>query len=806
VSTRRVGANEAGRRSLFIDLRVAGSRSVAAFRDAGPSAWLKRRDANFAALRRAGRTAIVMPGLFALGVKVIGSPVIGEFAAFGSFALLLMAGFAGSFRERLQAQATLAVASVVLVCVGTAVSSNVWAAVIVTVLVSFLIIFAGVVSSVMAGATTSLLLALMLALSLPGSVSSLPDRLAGWGIAAAVSLAAIVVLWPLPVRDPLRIGGIAAIRALAARLRSEATCKLGHDEESLTLDLERAVARAAEAVATLERGFFATPYRPTALGTAARTVLRLVDEVIWLDAILAQSASPVEASGDDPMSSEVRVVAAAVLERGADLLELTGGSGEELGGALAELSKVLSSMEIHATERLGVLGVASGDPDEVVAAFIRELDPSFRAQELAFAVSLIGRNIEATAAAERRGWAARLLGSRPQGLGGPLSLAQERAAAHVERHSVSLRNSVRGAVGLGLAVAVAHATGVQHAFWVLFGTLSILRSNALSTGQTAARALIGTLVGFTISAALLVAIGSSPTVLWLILPLAVLIAGVAPAAISYTAGQAAFTATMVILFNLVAPVGWRIGLIRVEDVALGAGVSLVVGILFWPSGARAALRQALAEAYLDSATYLVDAVNLAVGRCHPRRGPADPTASALKAAASARRLDDTFRTYLAERGAKPVGLAEVTTLVNGVAGVRLASDAVASLWRQEVPVVLNDDSKAPEELQKMAADLRTWYGDLAGGLIGHLDLRPPPVYDEAAARRLARSVLSDLQGERASACASAIRVIWTADHLDVARRLGLAILPEASAAVTSAARRPGEWLGFSRIRSTSKKR
>ncbi|MGH1526821.1 hypothetical protein ACRAWC_23800 [Leifsonia sp. L25] len=47
---------------------------------------------------------------------------------------------------------------------------------------------------------------------------------------------------------------------------------------------------------------------------------------------------------------------------------------------------------------------------------------------------------------------------------------------------------------------------------------------------------------------------------------------------------------------------------------------------------------------------------------------------------ASRRLDDALRTYLAERGAKRRPLAEVSASVTGVAGVRLASDAIVELW------------------------------------------------------------------------------------------------------------------------------
>ena len=50
-----------------------------------------------------------MPAVFALGDKVIGNPQVATFAAFGSFAMLLLVDFGGPMAERLQAEAALAV-------------------------------------------------------------------------------------------------------------------------------------------------------------------------------------------------------------------------------------------------------------------------------------------------------------------------------------------------------------------------------------------------------------------------------------------------------------------------------------------------------------------------------------------------------------------------------------------------------------------------------------------------------------------------------------------------------------------------
>jgi hypothetical protein len=131
-------------------------------------AWIRARDPGLRALRRAGRTAIVMPAMFAIGDRVIGNPNVATFAAFGSFAMLLLVDFTGPMRERLQAQAALSVVCGALVCLGTLASSSEGLGALAMALVGFAVLFAGVVSSVLASATTSLLLAFILPVSLAG--------------------------------------------------------------------------------------------------------------------------------------------------------------------------------------------------------------------------------------------------------------------------------------------------------------------------------------------------------------------------------------------------------------------------------------------------------------------------------------------------------------------------------------------------------------------------------------------------------------------------------------------------------------
>jgi hypothetical protein len=758
--------------------------------------WLRARDAGLSALRRAARTAIVMPSMFAIGTKVLGNPTLATFAAFGSFAMLLLVDFGGSRRERLAAQLSLVAVGAVFVCLGTLASNSLWLAAVAMAVVGFVVLFAGVVSSVLAGATTSLLLGFILPVTLPGPVGSIPDRLFGWLLAGAVSLVAITLLWPTPASDPLRSSAAEACRSLAAQLAAEVRFVLAGRLDATELDA--AVAAADAAVTAMRNGFFATPYRPTGLTSAARTVVRLVDEVVWLSVILDQPSPGRHQHPVDPSVCAVKAAAAAVLEHSANLLVAPGRSTtHRLDEELTRLRQALKKLENNVTDELPVHRAAVIDEshtvqtasnDATVAEFVSSLEPSFRAQEMSFAISAIADNIALTAAAQQRSWTEQLLGHQPAGVAGPLASAYERAGAHAERHSVWLHNSLRGAAALGVAVAIAELTGVQHSFWVVLGTLSVLRSNALSTGQNVLRGLLGTVAGFVIGAALVLAIGTNTVAFWCLLPPAILFAGLAPAVISFAAGQAGFTVTLLILFNIIVPSGWQVGLVRIEDIAIGCAVSLVVGALFWPRGAGSALGQTLAEAYTESAQYLRQAVTFGMLRCDRQDSIAlPPQAESQRAAAAARRLDDAFRNFLAERGSKRLPLTAVATLITGVAGLRLTADAVLELWTGQDGSPTGDRTAARNELLAGLDSVAGWYESMASALTGGGQVPEPLPHDQLADSRLIEAVRRDLSGEHGRATATAVRMIWTGDHLDAARRLQLSLSEPARVAAT---RRP----------------
>jgi Fusaric acid resistance protein-like len=626
------------------------------------SAWMPAWSAP--AAMRAVRATIVVPTLFALTFKVIGDPQMTVFAVFGAFAMLVLASFGGSRRDKAIAHLGLAVTGSVVLIIGTLASRPAWLAAVVTVPVAFAILFAGVAGPNPASGVTAALLAYVLPVASAGSASTIPARLAGWWLAAVASTAAVLLLSPRSPGDRLRASAAGLAAALGAYL--DATLR----GKAAPAEWEAAIAAKRDLIGL----FAATPYRPTGLATADQGLANVVQLLEWCTALIS-----------DALEGHLHTREAVPADR------------ELLSAAAAVLT--------------GIAGVLRGDPDTALdldrleraraasAAHEREMpaDPAghqaaaaqaFHAQTIAVAARgaaadamIAARRADPdTVAAERRRWyggpdeepAPR---HRLRALTAPPALAGAAgfAARHASLRSMWFRSSARGAVALAVAVAVADVSSVQHGFWVVLGTLSVLRTNAASTESTALRALAGTVIGFVVGAALLLAIGTSATALWVALPAAVLVASYAPGTAPFLVGQAAFTVTVVVLFNLLAPAGWKVGLLRIEDVAIGCAVSLVVGVLFWPRGAAAVVGDDLADAFRRGGAYLTEAVDWALGE----RGRAPGTAVAAVTAGI--RLDEALRGYLSEQGAKRVTKEDLWSLVMATMRLRLTAYSVAAM-------------------------------------------------------------------------------------------------------------------------------
>jgi uncharacterized membrane protein YccC len=256
--------------------------------------------------------------------------------------------------------------------------------------------------------------------------------------------------------------------------------------------------------------------------------------------------------------------------------------------------------------------------------------------------------------------------------------------------SIWLRNSLRTALGLALAVFVARSLAVPYAFWVVLGTLSALRGNISATGRSALLALGGTGLGVLIAVPFVGATGSEPWLLWVVFPALVFLAAYTPTAVNFLVGQMAFSVLVVVLFNILAPTDWQIGLVRVENAALGLAVSVVVGLLLWPRGAQGQLRSALADLYDAAASSL----SFSFRRTLIDSGEPPEAVDAARdlARTQAIRAEEVFELFLKERTRQALDVDAWATLLTCGKGFLLIGDVVDWLFEHGYAAVGTDAS------------------------------------------------------------------------------------------------------------------
>ena len=677
------------------------------------------------ALRAAARAAIVMPCVFAFAMKVVGGIDVSTYAAFGSFSILVLADFGGAWRPRLGAYLTLAAIGFTFIALGTLCSQDPWLAAAAAVVVGFLVLFSGALGGYFAAGGLAAMITFVLPVTAQAPASVIPDRWLGYALAATAGITAQMLLWPARPRDRLRAEVAAACRALAELVDTLAA------QGRVAGDAHTA-ARAAVNVA--QRQFLATPYRPTGPAAATETAALLVDELDWL--LSFTMTGPIDVQRDGP----VLHASAAVLR--ASAVTLDGGPADG-----PTLDALVATREAHAASiaaRVEALPPA-GDDRALGAA----VDAAFATMAISRAAVHIGRT---TDLARRSGTSA---------AAAALVAGEMRAAEHASVRSVWFRNSLRGALALAVAVFVAQDTSLQHGFWVVLGTLSVLRSNALSTGATVLGALAGTAVGIVVGALVVTALGTEHSLLWIALPPAVLLAAYAPRVISFAAGQAGFTLALLILFNLIAPVGWRVGIVRVEDVAIGFAISLAFGVLFWPRGAGAVLRRRLAATYALAADAVAAALDAGVAGGDPDRAER----AIVVADDAGRRLDEAFRQALAERAVQRVDVPAGATLIAGAARLRRTARSLRALRE------LHGAATGAMTLDGERDAIRAWYRDL--GLALREGVAPPATRgpdDRARERVLAGTRTAVAAGDEAGV-RGALAVTWAARHLENLRAL-----------------------------------
>ena len=181
--------------------------------------------------------------------------------------------------------------------------------------------------------------------------------------------------------------------------------------------------------------------------------------------------------------------------------------------------------------------------------------------------------------------------------------------------------TIRFMLCTGVAAVLSEVLPLQRSYWLVLTVGIILKPDFGSVFARALQRAIGTIVGAVLGAAILVIVPYGP---WLLLPFGVL-AALLPFARARNFGLVAtfLTPLVVLLIDLLTPVGWQLAEARLVDTVLASVVVLVVGYAPWPSAWQVHLPGQFAEAVRAVADYMDEALTTgAAGAGRPAGGAA----------------------------------------------------------------------------------------------------------------------------------------------------------------------------------------
>jgi uncharacterized membrane protein YccC len=581
------------------------------------------------AQRRAVRAGTSATVAFYLGWVVIDNPELAVFATLSVIGLLVLADFGGSPGRQARAYALATVLAAALVALGTAVSEHTFAAAGLLFVVALCVSLSTAVGRNVATGANGVLLFFLVACAVPASLSALESRVYGVLLGGGISLLAALIIWPQRPLNRLRPALADAVDTLATRIG-----RLSQRREDAADSFAEPV---RDALASAGPDRLAVGERPTLATKRDHAQLRVGYGLSRVQLMLERlSQRPVLSRG---VADAERILARELRQ----VLEATAAAlrGERPPPAVDE---ALDAGRAHRerSDAALVRDLTLGGAGDTLAV---GADRSLLAGELATSVGGVVQDARVVVGTDRH--PARV-GSLSEGFARRVEAVLDRLVAIVSStlstRSVVLQNSLRLAVALSLARLVGGVLEVENGFWVLFATLSVMRTSAIRTGATALQAVLGTLIGFAVGVPLLLAIGTRGHLHLYVLPI-VIVGGLLAGSINVVWGQAGFTVLVSVLFDLVEPTGWEIGVIRVQDVVIGAAAGVLLGLAVWPRGAAGQLAKSLGEA-VEACGDLVAATVLR--RLHPTGlEQLSPLRSSVRA--KALRADGVLAVFLTER-------------------------------------------------------------------------------------------------------------------------------------------------------------
>lgn len=539
-------------------------------------------DPSHVILRRGLRVALVLPLTYLFVANVLQFEFGATYAVFGTFALLGICDFGGPAKDKARAYLLTGVAGLVSITLGSVTAYNFGVAIATTFIVGTLLSFSTVLRGYVSSAQMGVLLPFVIAVTAVPELSQLPQRLAGFAIATVISTAAAILLWPSHVRSSLRVQIADTLEATSNLMRS--MWPLADSDSTVSVAARQRELR--EQTHRLRDQYEGRMMRPGTATSRDRSLLRLVDELSRIRFFLRWQ--PTDGCTERPEDLELAQLAASSLDGCAQSIQ---GRGKTPSPMILDEAR-----EAHRNE------TDEWANSELQAGNVREVEvvtnAGFHLRMAALSAELI-----CAYTCGSLGHPTKMEGPQTAGI---VYEVPEASTGDILKSNLTLRSpwlqlALRTGLALALAVAVVGVTQVDHGFWVVLGTLSALRLDALGTGRTALQAITGTVAGFILGSLVILAVGDKPVILWILLPICVFLAGFTPGAVSLPVGQASFTIFVIVFYGILQGPQLETGELRVLDITIGLVISLIVSALMWPRGIQRSVATSL-KAAMHSAT------------------------------------------------------------------------------------------------------------------------------------------------------------------------------------------------------------
>lgn len=212
--------------------------------------------------------------------------------------------------------------------------------------------------------------------------------------------------------------------------------------------------------------------------------------------------------------------------------------------------------------------------------------------------------------------------ARPS-LGDRVSSAVEHARDRAAGGWVSRTFAIRLMVCVAIATIVSEVLPLDRSYWVILTVAIVLKPDYGSVFARAVQRGLGTVLGAVVGAAILAIVPYGP---WLLIPMT-LFAALLPYGKSLSFGLTAtfLTPLVVMLIDLLAPIGWRLAEDRLADTALGCAIVLAFGYAPWPSSWQQHLPAQFAATVRAVCGYMRDALIPADDQATAALGAAGPS-------------------------------------------------------------------------------------------------------------------------------------------------------------------------------------